>query len=151
MIQKFIPDLGSWFFTHPRSRIPDPDPQHCLWRGKCLRRELFLPSSSSWLSERVRVVTLGGTNSEKDLKQEHHINIAKGGFKEIHVYNHFVAVMRIRIRRIRMFGPPWFASGSASPKYWFGSGSFHHQAKKVKKLISTVSWLLYDFYLWRMM
>ncbi len=40
--QLFIPDpdlgCGSWFFTHPRSRgqkdtgsrIPDPDPQHCL-------------------------------------------------------------------------------------------------------------------------
>ncbi len=35
----FIPDPGSWFFTHPgsqiqgskRHRITDPDPQHWLW------------------------------------------------------------------------------------------------------------------------
>jgi hypothetical protein len=31
--------------------------------------ELVLPSSSSWLSERVSAVTLAGTNSEKDLNR----------------------------------------------------------------------------------
>jgi hypothetical protein len=53
----------------------------------------------------VRVVTLGGTNSEKDLKQEqeHHINILKGGFKEIDVYDPLLAVLRIRIHKIHMF------------------------------------------------
>ncbi len=42
------------------------------------------------------------------------------------------------------FGPPGSASRSVSHKY--GSGSFHHPAKIVRKtLISTVLWLLYDF------
>ncbi len=50
--------------------------------------------------------------------------------------------LRIRIRRIHMcFGPPGF--GSVSQKY--GSGSFYHQAKIVRKtLIPTVLWLLLD-------
>jgi len=43
-----------------------------------------------------------------------------------------------------VFGPPGSASGSVSHKY--GPGSFHHQAKIVRKnLISTDLWLLYDF------
>ncbi len=71
----FIPN-GILIFHPSRIRIRNS----VMWRGKWLRRQLFLPSSSSWLSERVRVVTLGGTNSEKDLKQEHHnTNIVKGG------------------------------------------------------------------------
>jgi hypothetical protein len=38
-----------------------------------------------------------------------------------------------------VFGPPGSASGSVSHKYGSGSGSFHHQAKIVRKtLISTV-------------
>jgi hypothetical protein len=48
-----------------------------------------------------------------------------------------------------VFGPPGSASGSVSHKYGSGSGSgsFHHQAKIVRKtLVSTVLWLLYDFY-----
>jgi hypothetical protein len=41
-----------------------------------------------------------------------------------------------------VFGPP----GSASEIYLYGSGSFHQQAKKRRKiLISTVLRLLYDF------
>ncbi len=37
-------------------------------------------------------------------------------------------------------------SGSVSHKYGSGSGSFHHQAKKVRKpLFSTVLCLLYEF------
>jgi hypothetical protein len=41
-----------------------------------------------------------------------------------------------------VFGPP--RSGSISQRY--GSGSFHHQAKIVRKtLIPIVLWLLYDF------
>ena len=41
-----------------------------------------------------------------------------------------------------VFGP----YGSASHKYVSGSGSFHHQAKIIRKtLISPVFWLLYDF------
>jgi hypothetical protein len=32
-----------------------------------------------------------------------------------------------------VFGPPRSASGSVSHKYASGSGSFHHQAKIVKK------------------
>ncbi len=52
------------------------------------------------------------------------------------------AVLRIRIRRIHVFGPP--GSGFISQRY--GSGSFFHQAKIVRKtLIPTVSWLHYDF------
>jgi hypothetical protein len=53
-------------------------------------------------------------------------------------------MLRIRIRRIRtyVFGPP--GSGSVSQRY--GSGSFYHQAKIVRKtLISTFLLLLYDF------
>ncbi len=43
-------------------------------------------------------------------------------------------------------GPP--GSGSVSRRY--GSWSFYHQAKIVRKtLISTVLWYLYDFYLWK--
>jgi hypothetical protein len=43
-----------------------------------------------------------------------------------------------------VFGPP--GSGSVSHKYGSGSGSFHHQAKIVRKtLISTVLSLFYDF------
>ncbi len=42
-----------------------------------------------------------------------------------------------------VFGPPGSASGSISHNY--GSGSFHHQAKIVRKaLIITVLWLLSD-------
>ncbi len=44
------------------------------------------------------------------------------------------------------FGPP--RSGSVSQRYWSGSGSgsFHHQAKIVRKTLNpTVLWLLYDF------
>jgi hypothetical protein len=38
-----------------------------------------------------------------------------------------------------VFGPPGSASGSVSHKYGSGSGSFHHEAKIVRKaLISTV-------------
>ncbi len=43
-------------------------------------------------------------------------------------------------RSVHVFGP----SGSVSQRY--GSGTFYHQAKIVRKtLISTVLWLLYDF------
>ena len=45
-----------------------------------------------------------------------------------------------------VFGPPGSATGSVSHKYGSDSGSFHHQAKIVRKtLISTVLWFLYDF------
>ncbi len=58
----------------------------------------------------------------------------------------FFPVLRIQIRnRIRMFSSLGSASGSISHKYWSGSGSFHHQAKIRKTLISTVLWHLYDF------
>ncbi len=43
-----------------------------------------------------------------------------------------------------VFGPPEIGSSSISQIY--GSGSFYHQAKKVRKtLIPTVFWLLLDF------
>ena len=43
-----------------------------------------------------------------------------------------------------VFGPPGSGSWSISQRY--GSGSFYHQAKILRKtLISTVLWLLYDF------
>ncbi len=45
-----------------------------------------------------------------------------------------------------VFGPAVSAFGSVSQKYRSESGSFHHQAKIVRKtLISTVLWLLFDF------
>ncbi len=51
-----------------------------------------------------------------------------------------------------VFGPPGSASGSISQRYRSGSGSFYRKAKIVRKtLISTVLWLLYDFYPWKMM
>ncbi len=54
--------------------------------------------------------------------------------------SYFDTVLRI------LFGPSGSASGSVSHKYGSGSGSYHHQAKIVRKtLISTVLWLLYDF------
>jgi hypothetical protein len=62
----------------------------------------------------------------------------------------FTAVLRIRIwiriRRIRtyVFGPSGSRSGYISERY--GSGSFYHQAKVVRKtLIPTVFWVLFDF------
>ncbi len=43
-----------------------------------------------------------------------------------------------------VFGPPESGSGSISQRY--GSGSFYHQAKPVRKtLIPTAMWLLFDF------
>jgi hypothetical protein len=46
-------------------------------------------------------------------------------------------VLRIRIRRIHVFGPT--GSGSIMKRYGSDSGSFYHQAKIVRKtLISTV-------------
>jgi hypothetical protein len=43
-----------------------------------------------------------------------------------------------------VFGPPGSGFGSVRQRY--GSGSFYHQAKIVRKtLIPTVLWLLYDF------
>ncbi len=47
-----------------------------------------------------------------------------------------------------VFGPPGSGSGSISQRYGSrsGSGSFYHQAKKVRKtLIPTSLWLLFDF------
>jgi hypothetical protein len=42
--------------------------------------------------------------------------------------------IRVRIRRFRMFcGPPGSGYGSLSQRYGSGSGSFHHQAKIVRK------------------
>ncbi len=48
------------------------------------------------------------------------------------------------------FGPPGSGSGSVSKRYGSGSGSFHHQAKIVRKtFISTVLWLwLFIFEEW---
>ncbi len=47
-----------------------------------------------------------------------------------------------------VFGPP--GSGSISQRY--GSGSFYHHAKIVRKtLIPTILWLFLNFYLWKMM
>jgi hypothetical protein len=59
--------------------------------------------------------------------------------------NKFTPVLQIRIRRIPyVFGPPGSGSGSFSQTY--GSGSFHHQAKIVRKqLTPTVLLLLFDF------
>ncbi len=46
----------------------------------------------------------------------------------------------------------WHGCGSGSVIYLYGSGSFYQQANKLRKtLISTVLWLLYDFYLSRIM
>ncbi len=42
-----------------------------------------------------------------------------------------------------VFGPPGSASGSVSHKYGSSSGSFHHQAKIIRK--TWTSWLLFDF------
>ncbi len=67
-------------------------------------------------------------------------------------------IRNYRMRSIRCcrsgsagFGPSGSASGSVSHKYGSGiesdSGSFHQEAKIVRKtLISTVLWLIYDFY-----
>jgi hypothetical protein len=50
------------------------------------------------------------------------------------------------LESVLQYGPPGSASGSVSHKYGSGSGSFHHQAKIVKKtLISTGLGLSYDF------
>ncbi len=47
-----------------------------------------------------------------------------------------------------VFGPP--GSGSTSQRY--GSGSFYHHVKIVRKtLIPTILWLFFTFYLWKMM
>jgi hypothetical protein len=56
-------------------------------------------------------------------------------------------MLRIRIRTY-VFGPP--VSGSVSQRYGsgFGSGSFYHQAKKVRKtLIFTVCDLFIPFFI----
>ncbi len=52
--------------------------------------------------------------------------------------------LRIRIRRIRMF---WASRIRITINhYWYGSGSFHYQAKKVRNASTTiVLWLFYDF------
>jgi hypothetical protein len=39
------------------------------------------------------------------------------------------------------FGPPGSASGTVSPKYGSGSGSFHHKAKKSKKNLDFYSFV----------
>ncbi len=45
-----------------------------------------------------------------------------------------------------VFGPPGSGSESISQRYRYGSGSFYHQAKIVRKIeIPTVLWLLFDF------
>ncbi len=50
----------------------------------------------------------------------------------------------------RVFGPPGSGSGSTSQRY--GSGSFYHHAKIVRKtLIPPILWLFLNFYLWKMM
>ncbi len=58
--------------------------------------------------------------------------------------------IQIRIRRIRVFGPPGSESGSISQRYGSGFGSssgsrsFYQQAKTVRKtLIPTAVWLLF--------
>ncbi len=66
----------------------------------------------------------------------------------------YIRKLAIRTVGSVCFGPP--GSGSYSKRYasGFGPGSNHHLAKIVRKkleLISTVLWILYDFYLWRMM
>jgi hypothetical protein len=71
----FIPDsgFGSWFFTHPgswiqeskRSRIPEPDPQHCDEK-LCLKGCVSYPCYKRWIwlqvscSERYALLYLGG-------------------------------------------------------------------------------------------
>jgi|688.fasta_scaffold534592_1 hypothetical protein len=48
----------------------------------------------------------------------------------------------------RVFGPSESGPGSKSQRYGSGSGSFYHEAKIVRKpLISTVLWLLFDFFI----
>jgi hypothetical protein len=50
-----------------------------------------------------------------------------------------------------IFGPP--GSGFVIILYGSGSGSgyLHPQAKNKKTLISTILWLLFYFYLWKLM
>jgi hypothetical protein len=58
----------------------------------------------------------------------------------------YLSVFRIRIRKF--LGPPGSGAGSVSRRYGsgFGTGTFHHQAKIVRKtFISNVLWLHYDF------
>jgi hypothetical protein len=54
--------------------------------------------------------------------------------------------LRSSIADPEVFGPPGSGYGSISQGYGYGSGSFYHQVKIVRKtLIRTVLWLFYDF------
>ncbi len=83
--------------------------------------------------EDLRLPRQGGVHPQEDLVQV--------------LYTHGVPknfILPLSVVDTDAFGPPGSASGSVSHKY--GSGSFYHSAKVVKKtLISTVLWLLYDF------
>jgi len=65
-------------------------------------------------------------------------------------YKHFWILVSA-VLGIRMFMGLQDPDPHPSLLYGSRSGSFHHQAKKVRKtLVSTVLWLLYDFfYIWR--
>ncbi len=58
--------------------------------------------------------------------------------------------IRIRIHRIQMFWASRIRSRTESISQIYGSGSFYHQAKIVRKtLIPTVLWLFYEFSSWK--
>jgi hypothetical protein len=100
-----------------------------------------------WVDSRAHLDILAGPLAkELDLGQHHSLT----GRLFLRLSQDKKTVLRIRIHPY-VFEPPGSASGSISQRY--GSGSFYHQAKIVRKtFIPTVLWFFFmTFYLWKMM